>query len=350
MTAPMPPVTATAHNGNHGAQVLPTEYAGQTYYDLPATKPAPYGWLVSSYFFVGGLAAASQFIATAADWFDPDEARPAVRAGRYLALGGALLSPVLLIADLHTPRRWYNMLRIFRPTSAMSIGSWALTAFGGLSGVVALGQALDDFFGLRLGRRLARVASLPASGAAAVVAAYTGTLLASTNIPLWTAASPHIAPMFASSAVSTGTAAISLLAPPADHRLHRRLTWLATIAGAFELVHGLIIQRRWRARHVDAPLRRPALGAAWYAGALGLGVLAPLAIHLAELLRGGRRPSRRTRRAATWASLLVLAGGFVLRAVFVFGGRESGRRPRDYFGQTQFPGDNGPSGRRRRTE
>src|SRR5437868_3475756 len=123
------------------AEALPTHYAGQTYYDQPATKAADYGWLVSSYFFIGGLSAASQFIATVADFSDQAEARPAVRAGRYLALAGSLVCPVLLIADLHTPRRWYNMLRIFRPTSAMSIGAWALTVFGSLSGLVAVGQA-----------------------------------------------------------------------------------------------------------------------------------------------------------------------------------------------------------------
>src|SRR5690242_13779555 len=148
------------------APELTAPYAGPTYYDLPATKPAPYGWLVSLYFFVGGLAAAAQFIATVADWLDAEEAQPAVRAGRYLALGGALLSPVLLIADLHTPRRWYNMLRIFRPTSAMSIGAWALAAFGSLSGVVALGQALHDAWHWRPAAWLARAASLPASAAA----------------------------------------------------------------------------------------------------------------------------------------------------------------------------------------
>ena len=36
-------------------------------------------------------------------------------AGRVIALAGAVLGGILLIVDLHTKRRFYNMLRIFRP-------------------------------------------------------------------------------------------------------------------------------------------------------------------------------------------------------------------------------------------
>ncbi len=126
-------------------------YEGTTYYDLPALKPGHYGWLISTYFFAGGLASAAQFLATVIDLFGREEDRPMVRSGRYLALLGGLVSPPLLILDLHTPQRWYNMLRIFRKTSAMSIGSWALTGFGLLSGVAALGQAAEDILGWRAG-------------------------------------------------------------------------------------------------------------------------------------------------------------------------------------------------------
>jgi hypothetical protein len=112
-------------------------YDGETYYNRPALKPPPYGWLIASYFFVGGLAGVAQLIAGIAEVCGHDDNQSVVRAGRYLGLAGVLLSPVLLIADLRTPRRWYNMLRIFRRTSPMSIGAWTLTGFGLLSGVAA---------------------------------------------------------------------------------------------------------------------------------------------------------------------------------------------------------------------
>ena len=51
-----------------------------------------------------------------------------------------MVGSALLIIDLHTPSRFYNMLRIFRPTSPMSIGSYVLTSFGALSACLAAAQ------------------------------------------------------------------------------------------------------------------------------------------------------------------------------------------------------------------
>jgi len=121
-----------------------SNYRGETYYGRPVLKPSPYGQLIASYLFVGGIAGASQIIATVADWTGDRRNRFITRAGRYLSLAGILASPLFLIADLRTPERWYNMLRIFRRTSPMSIGSWTLSAFGGLSGITALLQFLAD--------------------------------------------------------------------------------------------------------------------------------------------------------------------------------------------------------------
>ena len=69
-----------------------------TYSGLPAVKRSPYGWLIATSFFVGGLAGAAQVIAQIADLVSDD--RAVVRAGRYLAVFGSLVSPLLLIRDL----------------------------------------------------------------------------------------------------------------------------------------------------------------------------------------------------------------------------------------------------------
>ena len=109
-------------------------YGGESYYGRPAVKASPYGWKVALYTFLGGLAGSAQVIATLADLVSPRKHRALVKAGRVLAaVNGALLGPALLVLDLHTPQRWYNMLRIFRRTSPMSIGSYVLTAFGAFS-------------------------------------------------------------------------------------------------------------------------------------------------------------------------------------------------------------------------
>src|ERR671937_1640909 len=114
---------------------VPSHASPPTYYDRPAVKASEWRWLIITYFFVGGLAGAAQVIAGVVDLLGHYRDRRVVSAGRYLALAGALLSPVLLIADLKTPSRWHNMLRVFRGTSPMSIGSWTLLAFGMSSGL-----------------------------------------------------------------------------------------------------------------------------------------------------------------------------------------------------------------------
>ena len=127
----------------HNPVDLARPYEGETYYRVPPIKPGPYRWAIIFYFFIGGIASAAQFIATIADLFGgAGMTRRSCRAGRYLALVGALISPVLLIADLHKRERWYNMLRIYRSTSAMSVGAWALSLFGAFSGLTAAGQFL----------------------------------------------------------------------------------------------------------------------------------------------------------------------------------------------------------------
>ena len=74
----------------NNSQPLAPQYRGETYYDLPALKPSHYGQLVASYLFIGGLAGASQVIATVADLCGSEKNHSIVRAGRYVAIGGAL--------------------------------------------------------------------------------------------------------------------------------------------------------------------------------------------------------------------------------------------------------------------
>jgi protein NrfD len=307
-------------------------YHGETYYGQPAVKSSYYGWYIAFYFFVGGLASASQFLATVISFLGHREDSSVVRAGRYAALLGALVSPPLLIADLHTPQRWYNMLRIYRRTSPMSIGSWALTSFGIFSGLTAVGQAITDLLGWKAGERLSKLASLPAALAGGVVAIYTGTLLVATSTPLWSSASPFLSSLFASSAASSAAAVLTLSAStqPGSRATRRRLTWFSIISGAAELVFMAIIGRNFWRQQVAAPLNRGALRPAWYAGVVGLGVIGPLILHTIELITG-----RESRRRSSAASAATLLGSLFLRAVMIFAGNASSRRPEDYFQLTQ---------------
>jgi len=75
-----------------------SRYVGETYYGRPVLKPSHYGQLIASYLFIGGIAGASQMIATIADWCGESEF--IVRTGRYLSFGSIVTAPFFLIADL----------------------------------------------------------------------------------------------------------------------------------------------------------------------------------------------------------------------------------------------------------
>ncbi len=308
-----------------------------TYYGQPAIKAGHYRWLVVSYLFVGGLAGAAQLIAAIADLLGGRRDRAIVRTGRYLALGGALLSPVLLIKDLHTPSRWYNMLRIFRSTSPMSIGSWTLAAFGALSGLVGLGQALEDLAGLAVGRRLARLSGVPAAAAGALMSTYTGTLLASTSVPLWSTADRLLPPLFGASAAASATAAISLILELAGaNRGRRRLAWLALACGGAQLALARATEREWRRQGVAGPIEREPAASIYRYGVLGLGAAVPLALNSVQALA-----CRGWRTVSVVAAAATLAGGYLERALIVLAGRDSAGRPGDYFHLTR--GAHGPT-------
>lgn len=327
-------VAYSRHNApsNGRGNGTPPSHAEETYYGMPALKPSHYRWPITAYFFVGGLSSAAQFIATVLDLLGGEEDRSLVRSGRYLAFLGSLVSPLLLIVDLETPKRWYNMLRIYRQTSPMAIGSWALTTFGTFSGFVALGQMLEDLSGWTTGRLLARLFSLPAALAGAIVSLYTGTLLAATNIPFWTSAFPFLSSLFASSAASTATAALTLTTGECNtpESARRRLSWFALIAGSAELLFATLVERNWRRRQTAEPVQHQPLESAWRFGVLGLGIVGPLVVHATEVMG-----TRQSRRVSALAAIAMLVGGFILRVVFIFGGNESARRPGDYFRSTR---------------
>src|SRR6185312_7757325 len=130
--------------------------------------------------------------------------RATVRRARYIALAAASISPVLLILDLGRPKRFHHMLRVFKVSSPLSVGTWILLAFGLTSGVQAARQAAEDNFILRreswLGRLARLLPSKPVSLAQALLGmglgGYTGILLAATAIPLWATAGLLLGPLF----------------------------------------------------------------------------------------------------------------------------------------------------------
>src|SRR5919199_1448328 len=113
-------------DGRGEARMVPEEEA-RSYYGRPVLKEPVWEWEIPWYFFAGGLAGASSGLSLVARLAGNERlARRALLA----ALGGATVSPVLLISDLGKPERFYNMLRVVKPTSPMSVGTWVLFASG----------------------------------------------------------------------------------------------------------------------------------------------------------------------------------------------------------------------------
>lgn len=309
----------------------PRSHPIPTYYDRPALKPGHWGLLVAGYFFVGGLSGAAQLIATTVDLFGARGDRGVVRAGRYLAVLGSLISPVLLIADLQTPQRWFNMLRIYRGTSPMSIGSWTLVLFGTFSGLTAVAQAAGDLLQMRKFDRIARLVGIPAAMAGAILATYTGTLLAATSVPLWSTGDRVLPGLFGVSGTVTASAALSLVvrSSRSKHATLRRLERLRLVATLAEVA--LLARQRqiWIDKGVAEPLEQPPLGTFYHVGAVGFGIALPLVVHVVQAVTRREMP-----RLAALGAVAALVGGLSQRIAIVLAGRRSAERPRDYFALT----------------
>ncbi len=301
-----------------------------TYYGLPSVKPSLWGGLVSGYTFVAGVGGSAQIIASAADLVGDRTLAPIVRNGRYIALGATVLGGPLLIIDLHTPQRWYNMLRIFRKTSPMSIGTWVLMSFGSLSAALAAAQFASDhdYSPSRAMQTAIKLLEVSAALAGMAMSTYTGALLSATSTPLWAAAPRRIAALFGASAMASGAAALTIAGRgrSASDDTHRGLNRIALAGSALELFLLLSLRQRFREQGVDGALNETGSGLAYDLGVMSLGVGVPMLHHVESVIE----PESTPRRALT-ISLAVLAGGFLLRHVLLRAGNTSAKRPKDYF-------------------
>lgn len=318
-------------NGRVETSHHPRKDAGRQdkgYYDIPPIKEHTWTWEVPVYFWLGGIGAGAHVVTTIARMFGNKDLA-FLRAGRYITLITMMLSPILLIMDLGRPERFYNMLRIAKWRSPMSMGTWGLTLFANLSGLAAASQAARD--GL-LGREnfLARsFAALPdrllsvlAAPFGVFVGAYTGVLIALTSTPIWARNAVLMGPLFLTSAMSTGLSAISFVLNLGGWGERKTLESLQKAERTSLLLEtGLIAASLLRMGRWGKPLRSGKLGAAFFGGTVVGGVLAPLA-----LLQG-----RESRGRGILASLLVLAGGYILRRAILEAGKHSARDPEATF-------------------
>jgi formate-dependent nitrite reductase membrane component NrfD len=215
--------------------VPPAEFT--SYYGRPIVKSPVWKHDIAAYLFTGGLAAGSSLIAAGAD----ATGRPVLRrASRLTSLAALGASTYFLINDLGRPGRFHHMLRVAKPTSPMSMGTWILAAFGPAAGLAAVAEAapLLPRRGVSgLARRVLPAAGSAAGYAAAAIApalaTYTGVLLADTATPSWHEAYPQLPFVFAGSALASASGVGLAAAPLAESGPARRL---AVAGAAVELV------------------------------------------------------------------------------------------------------------------
>ena len=284
------------------------------------TTSPDWGWYITLYFFIGGIAGGSLFLGTLMHLFGRAEDRPIIALSYLVAFVGAIISGILLIIDLGRPERfWHMMLEsetlkpMFKFWSPMSVGVWGLLLFSAFATLLAFG-ALYDSGRLRWGflRPLAHgpLGTLLAIGGATFgffLAGYTGVLLAATNRPAWSD-SAWLGILFLFSAASTGAATLMLLgrrrAAPGtlDYlsnmdkaalvlELIALVVFLVTIGQTIEIFFSL-----W--------------GVLLLLGTVIAGILLPLAMSFGKVWRP------RDRIVAMAA--LVLLGGFILRFTTIF--------------------------------
>jgi hypothetical protein len=281
---------------------------GTTPEDRPVIKQPVWKPEIPAYLYTGGLAGASAALALLTG-LTGEEA--VARRAWAVALGGSVVSPVLLISDLGVRRRFLYMLRLFKVTSPMSVGSWILSGFG----AATAGAAAHAFTGGRLGRpgRAAQVAS----GALGLpLAAYTGALLSATSIPAWHAARRELPFVFVAGAAMSAGAAGVILGPVEEVQAPRRLA-LGGAAASVGLVE--LMERRLDAAGVGGAYHEPAVRRL---GLIARGLIATGAALLAA--RG-----RRSRPAAAVAGGLLTAGAIAERWAVFRAGFASAARPQD---------------------
>lgn len=279
------------------------------YYGIPLLKQPPWTWEIPLYFFVGGVAGASSTIAALVDWIGDDE--KLASDARWVAVGGAALSSVLLISDLGRPKRFLGMLRVFKLQSPMSVGAWTLAAFGSFAGATAFAKLLQKRFDSLPVRVIGNITQGMAAAFGLPLHNYTGVLIGATAVPVWNKNIKTLPVHFGMSGVQAGVSALELMGNEND-----ALNWLAILANAFESWEGFNLESD--SDHVLHPLKSGASGWITRVGGLLSGP-APLLLRLAAVFSENSRSLRKL------AAISGIAGSILTRYGWMAAGRVSTR-------------------------
>lgn len=291
---------------------LPKPSVAAGYHENPVLKPPTWTWQVPLYFFVGGVAGISAVIVVVAHVIG---IAALLRTELWVGFAGALVSAPLLIADLGKPGRFLNMLRVFKPRSAMSLGAWTLSAFSSAIGAALVCRELIlAGYGNEFLRVLEWLAEISAAVAGLILASYTSVLLGVTAIPVWSENRRLVPAVFLTGAMGSAAAVLELLGffIPATQ-------FIGAVASIVEIAIAIMIEVR--NRHVDRPLREGAVG--WLTRA-GAALAGPISL-LMRIFSGHGSELRYL------AALCFLSGALIARYAWIEAGRVSSRDPQALF-------------------
>jgi Polysulphide reductase, NrfD len=204
-----------------------------SYYGKPVINaPVWHSSDIPGYLFLGGLAGASSLLGAGAQLTGRPSLARAAKAGAFSA---GCLSMAALVHDLGRPARFLHMLRVFKLSSPMNVGSWLLGAYVPAAGVAAA-SALTG--------RVPRLGAAATTGAALLgpaVAAYTGVLISDTAIPAWHDGYREMPFVFAGSAATAAAGLGLAAAPPGENAPARNL---GVFGACLELAASHLMTRR----------------------------------------------------------------------------------------------------------
>jgi formate-dependent nitrite reductase membrane component NrfD len=276
----------------------------ESYYGRPIIKEPVWQPEIPVYFFTGGLGGASSVLSLVARVSGNELL---ARRSIYIGAAADAVSPLLLISDLGRPERFLNMLRVFKVTSPMSVGSWILAVTSTASSGAAFLNAIGRL------PRVGDVARTVSAVSGAPLAVYTATLIADTAVPVWHEARHELPFLFGSSAAASAGAAAAIAVPTRAASPARRLAIGGTL-----VENAVMLGMGKRLGLVGEPYRQGEAGRyAKLARACTLGGATLLAI-----------AGRRSRLASAAGGGLVLAGELALRWSVFKAGFQSARDPK----------------------
>jgi formate-dependent nitrite reductase membrane component NrfD len=204
-----------------------------SYYGMPILNgPVWHRTEIAGYLYLGGLSGASSLLAAGAQ----RAGRPRLAARAHgVALVAITLSAAALVKDLGRPERFVNMLRVLKPTSPMSVGSWLLAGYGPATGVAALAGFSGRF------RRVGALASVASAVLAPAVATYTAALVADTAVPAWHDGFRELPFLFAGSSATAAGGMALVWTPAAEAAPARRF---AAVGAAVEFAAAQRMKQR----------------------------------------------------------------------------------------------------------